>query len=387
MRVENAVNIADLGVLARRRLPKVIFDFMDGGAEDEVTLRGNREGFERYRFRPRLLTGNAKRDLSINLFGDKFMMPFMIGPTGLNGIHWRGGDLALANAAAAAGCGFVLSTASTDSIEEVGQSSPSPKWFQLYPWGDHAFRTRMMERARSSGYKALVVTVDSLTGGRRERDARNNFAHEVRLSPSIVLDGLMHPRWLTSVWLGGGGMPRVSNVAEFCPPGATAHDLAEFTRSMRNPGLTWDDMALMKKEWGGPFLVKGVLTAEDARHALDIGADGVVVSNHGGRQLDNCIATIDALPEIVEAVGHSLVVLIDGGFRRGSDIVKALALGAKGVLLGRATLYGLAAGGQPGVAKSLSILRDEVDRVFALLGCSEVSELTGNHVAVVTQVK
>ena len=196
-----------------------------------------------------------------------------------------------------------------------------------------------------------------------------------------MLDGLLHPRWLTSVWLGGGGMPRVSNVAEFCPPGATAHDLAEFTRSMRNPQLTWDDMAWMKQTWGGPFLVKGVLTAEDARRALDIGADGIVVSNHGGRQLDNCIATIDALPEIVEAAGDKATVLIDGGFRRGTDIVKALALGARGVLLGRATLYGLAAGGEPGVAKALSILREEVDRVFALLGCRSVSELKKSHVA------
>lgn len=383
MRVENAVNIADLGVLARRRLPRVIFDFLDGGAEDEVTLRGNREGFERYRFRPRLLTGNAKRDLSINLFGDTFAAPFLIGPTGLNGIHWHGGDLALANAAAAAGCGFVLSTASTSSIEEVGRSSKSPKWFQLYPWGDRAFGARMMERARVSGFKALVVTVDSLTGGRRERDARNNFAHEVRLSPSIVLDGLMHPGWLMSVWLRGGGMPRMTNVAEFCPPGATAHDLAEFTRTMRNPGLTWDDLSWMKREWGGPFLIKGVLTAEDVRNAVAIGADGVVVSNHGGRQLDNCISTIDALPEIVEAAGPSLVVLIDGGFRRGSDVVKALALGARGVLLGRATLYGLAAGGEAGVAKALAILREEVDRVLALIGARSVNanELTRSHLA------
>lgn len=176
-------------------------------------------------------------------------------------------------------------------------------------------------------------------------------------------------------------MPRVTNVAEFCAPGATAHDLAEFTRSMRNPQLTWDDMAWMKKEWSGPLLIKGVLTAEDVRRAADIGADGIVVSNHGGRQLDNCIATIDALPEVVEAAGDGLIVLIDGGFRRGSEIVKALALGAKGVLLGRATLYGLAAGGQPGVAKALSILSVEVDRVLALLGCSTVGELTRSHLA------
>ena len=176
MGFESAVNIADLGMLARRRLPRVIFDFMDGGAEDEVTLRGNREGFERYRLRPNLLTGNAKRDLSVELFGQKFAAPFLIGPTGLNGIHWRDGDLALANAAAAAGCGFVLSTASTSTIEEVGQSSPAPKWFQLYPWGDRAFGTRMMERARASGYKALVVTVDSLD----RRPARARRAQQLR---------------------------------------------------------------------------------------------------------------------------------------------------------------------------------------------------------------
>jgi (S)-mandelate dehydrogenase len=383
MRVENAVNIADLKTLAQRRLPKVIFDFLDGGAEDEITLRANREAFEQYRFRPRLLSGNAQRDLSVTLFGDTYKLPFLIGPTGLNGIHWRGGDIALAKAAAAAGCGLVLSTASTASLEDVAQSTPAPKWFQLYPWGDRAFIARMLERTRNAGYRAVVVTVDSLTAGRRERDARNNFAHEVRLSPSIVLDGLLHPRWLTSVWLAGGGMPRMESIAEFLPAGATAHDLSEFSRSMRNPRLNWDDMAWIKREWGGPFLIKGVITAEDARRAIDIGADGIVVSNHGGRQLDNCVASIDALPEIVEAAGSSLTVLIDGGFRRGADIVKALALGARGVLLGRATLYGVAAAGEPGAAKALSILREEVDRVLALLGCHSVSanELTRAYLA------
>ena len=380
MRVADAVNIADLGLLARRRLPKVIFDFMDGGAEDEVTLRANRQGFERYRFRPRLLTGNAKRDLSVTLFGQKFALPFLIAPTGLNGIHWPDADLALARAAAAAGTGFVLSTASTNSIEEVGRSCQSTKWFQLYPWSTRAFSARLMQRAKASGYTALAVTVDSLTGGRRERDVRNNFAHEVRITPKVVWDGLMHPRWLTSVWL-RGGMPAVINVAEFLPPGADAHAMAEFTRVNRNPSLDWSDMEWMKREWGGPFLIKGILTAEDARRAIEVGADGVVVSNHGGRQLDSCIATIDALPEIVDTAGGSLTVLVDGGFRRGTDVVKALALGAKGVLLGRATLYGLAAGGQPGVAKALSILRDEVDRALALIGCHSVSELTRDHVA------
>ncbi len=380
MNIDKAVNISDLGRLAQRRLPKVIFDFLDGGAEDEITLRANREGFDRYRFRPRLLTANAKRDLSVTLFGETFKVPFMIGPTGLNGIHWRHADIALAKAAADAGAGFTLSTASTSSIEEVGASTSGIKWFQLYPWADRAFCARLIERAKASGYKALLVTVDSVNAGRRERDARNRFAHEVTLTPSVVLDGLMHPDWLFSVWVGGGGMPKMPNVAEFLPPGANAAAMAEFTRSRRNPMLSWDDMAFLKREWGGPMLIKGVLTAEDARLAREAGADGVVVSNHGGRQLDGSLATIEALPEVVEAAGDA-VVMIDGGFRRGSDIVKALALGAKGVLLGRATLYGVAAAGQPGAARALSILQAEVDRVLALLGCHSVAELGRHHIA------
>jgi len=382
MKLKDAVNIDDLALLAKRRLPKVIFDFMDGGAEDERTLRANRDGFSRYRLRPRVLTGKGKRDLGITLFGQPLAAPFMIGPTGLNGIHWSDGDLHLARAASKAGVGFALSTASNNSIEQVAQDSPGVKFFQLYPWGDRNLCARLAERAAAAGYKAMIITVDSLVGGKRERDLRNRFAHEVNLSPRVVWDGLTHPRWLASTWL-GRGMPRFENVAEFAPAGANAHDLAEFTRSQRNPKLSWDDIAWMRTQWRGPLLVKGVLTAEDALLARKIGAEGVVVSNHGGRGLDSAPATIEALPEIVAAVGDSMQVLVDGGFRRGADIAKALALGADCVMLGRATLYGLAAGGEPGVARALTILGEELERVFALTGCGTVSDLTPQHVAVV----
>ena len=379
MKLSDAVNIADLGELARRRLPKVVWDYLDGGAEDEITLRANRSGFDRYRFRPRLLTANAKRDLAITLFGEKYSAPFLIGPTGLNGLHWGDADIALAKAAADFGTGFSLSTASTNTIEEVGACSSGPKWFQLYPWADRAFSARMIERAKSSGYKVLLVTVNSVNAGRRERDMRHRFSHEVTLTPSVVFDGLMHPAWLYSVWLKGGGMPRMSNVAEFLPTGADAAMMAEFTRQRRNPLLNWDDMAFIKREWAGPMLIKGVLTAADTKLAVDAGADGVVVSNHGGRQLDGSLATIEALPDIA-AAAQNAVVMLDGGVRRGSDIVKAIALGANGVLLGRATLYGLAAAGQAGVAKALSILANEVDRVLALLGCKGIGDITPDHI-------
>ncbi|MDB5729709.1 MAG: hypothetical protein JWQ00_2914 [Noviherbaspirillum sp.] len=379
MRIQNAVNIDDLARLARRRLPAVIFDFLDGGAEDETTLRANRAAFEDYRFRPRLLTGHTKRDLSIELFGDRLALPFMIGPTGLNGIHWTDADLALARAAAEAGTAFALSTASNNSLEQVAECAIGPKWFQLYPWGDRALCGRLMARAKSAGYRALVVTVDSLIPGNRERDVRNRFSHQLRFTPKVMVDGLAHPGWLTGVWL-RRGMPRFENIAEFAPPGANARALADFTRSQRNAGLNWKDIAWMRECWDGPMLLKGVLTVEDMLQAGSLGVDGVIISNHGGRQLDGAVTTMEVLPEMVAAAGNTMVVLIDGGFRRGADIIKALALGAKGVLLGRATLYGVAAGGQAGAAKALSILESEVDRVMALIGCASIAELSPQHV-------
>jgi (S)-mandelate dehydrogenase len=379
MRPSTAINIADLRTLARRRLPRVVFDYLDGGAEDETTLDWNRAAFQRWELVPRVLPGTASVDLSVDLFGERLGLPMIVGPTGLNGLFWRGADLLLARAAHAAGAGFTLSTASNSSLEDVAATGPGLKWFQLYAWGERDISARLIERAAAAGYRALVVTVDTLTVGKRERDLRNDFAHEVRFTPKIVWDGLRHPRWLASVWL-RGGVPRFENVAEFAPRGASGRELTAFVRARRNLALSWDDLAWMRSRWSGPFLVKGVLSAEDAKRAADMGADGVVVSNHGGRQLDGAIASLDALAPIADAVGDRLTVILDGGVRRGADVVKALALGARAVGMGRAPLYGLAAGGGPGAARALAILRDELERVMFFVGCRSVAALSRAYV-------
>ena len=375
MRIADAINVADLSAMARRRLPRVAFDYLDGGAEDEVTIARNRAAFGRYAFVPRILSGSSPRDLKVTLFGETLEVPWIVGPTGLNGLLWHGADLALARAAERAGAVFVHGTAANIAMEELARSGGGVKWFQLYPWGDRRVWARLVERAQRAGYRALIVTVDTLLGGNRERDRRNRFAHEVRYTPRIVLDGLMHPGWLASVWL-RGGVPRFENIVEFAGPGASATDLADYVRGMRNPDLSWDDLEWIRGQWRGPFLIKGVLAPEDARRAADMGIEGIVVSNHGGRQLDGAIATLDALPPIVAAVGGAMTVLVDGGFRRGSDVVKALALGAQAVVLGRTPLYGVAAAGEAGVDRALAILREETLRVLALLGCANPGALS-----------
>lgn len=375
MKKSIVVCISDLEEAARRRLPKVVFDYLCGGAEDEQTLRRNRDAFASWQLRSRVLTGHSKPDISIELFGEKLQTPFIVGPTGLNGLHWRSADLMLARAASNAGTIFTASTASNSSLEDIASCSPGPKWFQLYPWGDRAVVGRLIDRAKAAQYKLMVVTVDSLIAGKRERDLRNIFSHEVRLSAKVVLDGLTHPDWLITTWIAGGGMPRFENVAEFVGPSATATDLAEFTRSQRNPSLKWDDILWIKERWGGTLLVKGINSAEDVKCALEIGLDGIIVSNHGGRQLDSAPATLDILPEIIAAAGEAMPVLIDSGFRRGTDIVKALALGARAVLLGRATLYGVASAGEMGAFQALNILRVEVEKTLALMGCENIEAL------------
>ena len=378
MRIADSINIADLRAMARRRLPRVAFDYLDGGAEDEVTLARNRAVFGRYAFVPRILSGAAPRDLSITLFGQEQKVPWIVGPTGMNGIFWRDADLALARAAERAGAVYAHPTAANITLEGLARSVNGTRWFQLYPWGGRDVWARLLERAHNAGCGALIVTVDSLLAGNRERDRRNQFAHQVRYTPRVLVDGLLHPRWLAGVWL-RGGLPRFENMAEFARPGATAAELADYIRTMRNPDFSWDDLGWIRERWRGPFMIKGVLSATDAERAAGMGADGIVISNHGGRQLDGAIATLDALPPIVDAVAGKLTVLVDSGFRRGSDIVKALALGAKAVVLGRAPLYGVAAAGEAGVARALEILREEALRALTLLGCPHLQALSREY--------
>lgn len=377
--MKRAVNIEDLRRRARSRLPRVVFDYLDGAAEDEITLTANRRGFQSIQLVPRIL-GGGTADLSTQILGHRYAAPFLIGPTGLNGIYWPQGDLHLARAAADAGVGFALSTASNMSMEAISAQVDGPKWFQLYPWGKPDFSKSLLDRARAAGYSALIITLDSLVGGKRERDLRHGFSHEIRMSAPVVLDGLMHPGWLASVWL-GRNRPRFENLVAFLGDGASDKELADFTRSQRNPHFSWEDVRRIRRQWDGPLLIKGVMCAEDALRARQEGADGVIISNHGGRQLDGAPATISVLEEIAGCLDYGATVLLDGGIRRGSDVVKALALGAQGVLLGRATLYGLAAGGYDGVARALSILADEMQRTMIFTGCGSIDDLGPHNIA------
>jgi len=372
-------NIDGLALLAQRRLPRVIFDFLDGGAEREVTLKANRAGFDQWQLLPEVLKGNASRTISVTLFGHEMQTPFLVAPTGLNGILWPRGDSQLARACARGGTGLCVSTASNESLETLAQAGKGLKLFQLYTWGSREDWLALMRRAEQAGYHGLILTADSLIAGNRERDKRNRFAHAVTLSPSTLIDGLTHPSWLFSTWL-PHGMPRLENIADRLPAGSSAYELAAYGRKQRSEGLSWADVEWIRSQWRGPLLIKGILRVSDALIAQRLGAEGIVISNHGGRALDSVPATIDLLPEIASALGKDMTVLIDSGFRRGTDIVKALALGADAVLLGRAPLYGLAAAGEQGVAKALTLLASEVERTLGQLGCASIAELNSAHV-------
>ncbi|KPK18370.1 MAG: hypothetical protein AMJ67_10505 [Betaproteobacteria bacterium SG8_41] len=377
-----AFNVADLREIARRRLPKGIFEFVDRGAEDEVSLRNNRTAFEGIRLRPRVLADVSQRSQEITLFGHRQKMPIAIAPTGAAGIMWHEGEIALARAAAAAGIPFTLATGSLTAMERVVARAGGRIWFQLYMYADRSLSYQLVERAKSAGLEALVVTVDSPVFSNREYNLRNGFTIPLSYTPRNVADVLRHPRWLAGVWMRyllTTGMPRYENYPEAVKSSISARPMGRALKL--NDSLTWEDVRVLRKLWPRTLMVKGVLRPQDAALAADSGADAVIVSNHGGRVVDGAVAPIEVLPKIVDAVGKRMTVMVDSGFRRGTDVVKALALGANAVLIGRATLYGTAAAGEAGAARAISIFRDEIDRTLALLGCAGIAALNREYLA------
>jgi isopentenyl diphosphate isomerase/L-lactate dehydrogenase-like FMN-dependent dehydrogenase len=368
------LTVEDYRRAARRRLPRAIFDFVEGGAGDEVTLRRNREAFERVTFGPRVLVDVSKRDQSVTVLGQRVATPVLIAPTGMAGLCWRRGEIEAARAAAAAGSIYTLSTHASCSIEAVAAAAPGPLWFQLYVWQNRDLTRSFVERARAAGYRALMLTVDVPIISRRERDVRNGFAIPPRVTIGNALDVLRRLAWIRSVLLG----PRLTLANLVGAPDAPRSDLITLggvANRQVDPTVSWGDLRWFRSLWPGPLLLKGVLSVEDARLAADHGVDGLVVSNHGGRQLDGAPASLEVLSEIVDAVGDRLEVLLDGGIRRGADVVKALALGARAVLIGRPYLYGLAVAGAAGVERVLTLLQGEIDKTLALIGVPRAEDL------------
>jgi len=375
-----AVSINDLRTLAQKRLPKVVFDYIEGGAEGEFTLRENIRAFESLTFRPRHAVATPECDLSIQVAGQKLSFPAILAPIGYSRLMHPGGDIAAARAAGEAGTAYILSTISGYKLEDVKAATTGPAWYQLYFVAGREVAEAAIERARKAGYHALVVTIDSPVAGMRERDHRNGM--KALLGGSLfekipyLWQFFTHPSWVANFLL-DGGVPKLENIVI---PGQGPMELVDVSAALGRASVTWDDLRWIRQMWPGPLLIKGVLTGEDARRSVDSGAAAVMVSNHGGRQLDSVPAALHALPEIVKAVGGQAEVLVDGGIRRGSDIVKALCLGARAVLVGRAYIYGLAAAGQPGVARAIEILREDVQRTLRLLGCPSVSALDASYI-------
>ena len=369
-RLASCSSVADLERAAARRLPRSVFDFVCGGAEDELTLRRNRAALEEIAFVPSVLAGTERIDLSRELLGQRRPLPFVLGPTGFSRVIHHEGELAVARAAAAAGVPYALSTASTVSIEDVARASQGPLWFGLYPWPDRGLNRELIDRAKAAGYAVLVLTVDVPVPGGRERDARNGFAIPPRLAARTLWDGIAHPEW---TWNFLRGAPlTAANVPQLWGAGSSSTRFP----AMFDKTVTWADLEWFMAAWNGPFVLKGVMSPDDAARAVKSNVDGIVVSNHGGRQLDGAQSSLAALERIVERVGGDIEVYVDSGFRRGRDIVAALALGARAVLIGRAYLWGLAAGGQPGVERAVRILAAEIERTLRLLGVASVDALT-----------
>jgi len=373
LRSDNLASIEDLRLRARRRLPKAIFDFIDGGSQDEVSLAANRRDFERLVLMPRVLTDVSKRQLASTVLGERVALPLIVAPTGLAGLLSRKGEVAEARAAEAAGIPYCLSQMAASSIEEVKDATRRSFWFQSYLVKDRSINEALIDRAANAGCKVLVITLDTKAQGPRERDMRNGFTVPPRVTWRNALDLLRRVHWLRDVAMG----PRVTfaNLAGSLVGSSDIISIARFAAEQYDFSVDWSHIDWCRARWKGKLALKGILTAEDARLAVDHGADAVIVSNHGGRQLDHSRSSIAALPAIVDAVGDRTEVILDGGVRRGGDILKALALGARACMAGRPFLYGLAAGGERGVTRAIDLLRNEVDNNLALLGRASVQDL------------
>ena len=378
----SAVNISDLRRSAKRRLPRAIFDFFDGGAEDEVALRDNRAAYERVRIAPRVLRDVSGVDMSCEILGGPSKMPLVIAPTGGIGIAWPGADLAIARAAASYGIPYTLSTTSTASIEAVAEANGTGRrWFQLYVLYDRDFTDKLVERAWAAGYEALVVTVDLPVGGKRERDSYNRFTQPYRLGAGQILEALTRPAWALRI-LANGGLPMLENLRGFTQKKTeTLVSISSAVGQNLDAAFDYAGLQRLRALWKGKLLVKGVARADDAERIVQLGADGIWISNHGGRQLDAARATLDSLPAIVAAIGAKVPVLLDGGVRRGVDMIKARALGAQAVCAGRPTLYGASAGGEPGALRALAILADELQRSMQLCGTRTIADIDRGLIA------
>ncbi|TAK41897.1 MAG: alpha-hydroxy-acid oxidizing protein [Betaproteobacteria bacterium] len=376
--LSQAHSIEDLRRLAQRRLPRAMFDFIDGGAEDELTLRANRAAFERLKLRPRVLVDVSQLDTQAEVLGAPAPLPLAISPTGMSGVAWPKAELEIARAAAKRGIAYTLATPASSSIEEVarevGDRLGGRLWFQLYVLRHPEILERLVARALAAGYEALVVTVDLAAGGKRERDPRNGLAVPLRPNRRNVTDLLSHPRWLAQMLI--RGLPQFANLLDLVDARGRPGGIVAFVANETDSGFDCTKLARLRERWPKKLVVKGVQRGDDAGRAVAAGADAIVVSNHGGRQLDGARASLEVLPEVVQAVGGRVPVLIDGGVRRGADLVKARLLGAQAAMIGRATLYGAAVAGEAGAERALAILSDEFERTMRLCGARSLAELT-----------
>ncbi|HYD56979.1 MAG TPA: alpha-hydroxy acid oxidase [Burkholderiales bacterium] len=377
--LSRALSIEDLRRLAKRRLPRAVFDFFDGGAEDEVTLRANRAAFETLRLLPKVLVDVSATDLRATVFGREMAFPLAIAPTGGISAGRPGAELMLARAAKARGVPFTLATPAAFTIERVAEEVGGRLWFQLYAVRNREFREKLVQRAKQSGYEAMLVTVDLPVSGKRERDPRNGFVTPFKANWRNSRDVLFKPGWLADV--ARHGLPGMANLEGYPFSALNPTDLATAVGREMDPALDWEAVKRLRDQWPGRFLLKGVERPDDAERAAAMGCDGIVVSNHGGRQMDGAAATLAALPAVARAAGSKLTVLLDGGVRRGADILKARALGAQAVLVGRATLFGVMAGGEAGATHALDILRTEYERAMKLCGVRTTAEIAPDLIA------